>query len=938
MSLKTSRLSPRIWRLLGIFILALIVRLVYNIYIAQHRIIDVGDSFYYLSAGRSLARLVRESQSIQAFFGQLCAAAQYAPGSLNSFSSLALSDRLLIDGPIYPSYLAAVFLVTGKALSTAALNVHQLTFALANSLLDACLAAAVAYLGEISFGLASGLLAGIFWCFYLPAVINTQQCYGEPVVALLLTLFVVALFRLTRGRLTHDDTAQFADTVATARSKSFLFSLIGGVLAGLVMLAKPAFVVLPPLLLALHFIALAFSGRLRRKRLSLASMFLGVILALAPWLLYTSTVTGAPRLIVNRAPGYNLYIGNYLPTDGWKTWPVVDGIPDSVADAKRFIVSEFDRRPLELVSLTLRKIPRLFAGVWNDFHLSAFAVSYNLQNLFQALYLLLATLALMIFTAGKLRGVKPFSYSAALTMTWAVAFHFIYVLFEPVPRYAFTAMPLVLTLAAAGLVAFARALAAVPSKKLRQRTAWQYLFLILLFAVFSSALYCFWTPVGLFVLLVKNATQLRSLSALLVFTIFICLGFGFGRLFKRTNLGGFLCYWIGAKTFLLTALVAVCAALSEPAYLEWSHKLGGATTATVTTHLALPDLGGSEPATVFLLVDAQGEDGPPALAFTLPDRQRVSPAPISLYEVTAASKDIPTLLNLQGRMMDRDQRSFRQWWLFPIRAKSLHFGGDNLITVMAAQPKAKVKIFGDYVKPSPESGACESADLPSLTSFSWSKGFLTADCRDPRVYENCYFRGRATAAYLNAERSTEPTAGALRLRVAVPMLGRAVTAANLTGQNLVLFDAPAERLVSGAVPYSLLFASPVKVFSTPVASASRLHFRAKLRTIHPDVPASIAISLDVGKARTQYNPVWLPSCIKLEKEWREVDFTTVLPADTKYWSELSAHLLLSPYQSDRFYLHGKETLRDAIYVKDLRLEILPPLNPGGRPSGVLKLL
>jgi hypothetical protein len=680
--------------------------------------------------------------------------------------------------------------------------------------------------------------------------------------------------------------------------------------------------------------------------LSFASLFLGVVLTLSPWLLYTSTVTGAPRLVVNRAPGYNLYIGNYLPTDGWKTWPVVDGIPDAVADAEKFIASEFERQPLNLASLSLRKIPRLFAGVWNDFHLSAFGVSYNLQNIFQALYLLLATLALMIFTAGKLKSVKPFSYAASLTMAWAVAFHFIYVLFEPVPRYAFTAMPLVLTLAAGGLVAFVRALAAVPSKKLRARTAWQYLFLILLFGIFSAALYRFWSPVGFLVVITKNASQLRQFSALFFFLVFVFFGFAFGRLLQRSGCGGFLCYWIGAKTFLLTALVAVAGALSEPAFFEWSYKLGGEPVSKITTNLALPDLGGSEPATVFLMADAQADDGPPALTFTMPDHgpvrsfpvpHTVTPQPISLCEVTAASKDIPTLLNLQGRMMDRDQRSFRQWWLYPIDARLLLFGGDNMIEVSAAQPKHAVKIFADYVEPSPEAGACESADLPSMTMFSWSKGFLTADCRDPRVYENTYFRGRATAVYLNDSRAGQPINGALRLRVAVPMLGQNVQSLALPG-SIVLLDAPEERLVTGISPNSFLFVSDLKSLAAPVAPASLLHFRAKMRTNHPDVPAIEAISLEVGQAKTLYSPIWQPSCLRLDKDWREVDFTTILPANTKAWRELTAHLLLSPYPSDRLYLHRQEALKDVIYVKDLKLEILPPFNPGGRASGVLKLL
>ena len=349
-------ISARIWRLLAVFGLALFVRLVYNLYIAQHRILDVGDSFYYLSAGRSLAKLVRESQSIQSFFAHLCTAAQFAPGSFKSFSSLALSDRLLIDGPIYPTYLATVFLLSGKALVSGALNVNQITFGLANSVLDSILAAVLVFLGEISFGAVVGIVGGIFWCFYLPAIINTQQCYGEPVVALLVTIFMALLFNHTfikERLLSHNGAAETLPVFAI------------GVAAALLMLAKPAFVLLPAILLLVHFLALAFAGKLDPAYKSLSdlvfafiSLLAGLCVVLAPWLFFTATVGGAPRLIVNRAPGYNLYIGNCLATDGWKTLPVVEGVADTAAQAGQFIKDEFDARSVDLIALELRKNPQ----------------------------------------------------------------------------------------------------------------------------------------------------------------------------------------------------------------------------------------------------------------------------------------------------------------------------------------------------------------------------------------------------------------------------------------------------------------------------------------------------------------------------------------------------------------------------------------------------
>ena len=700
MNVGATRPTSRIWRLTAVFALALIVRLVYNLYIAQHRILDVGDSHYYLAAGQALAKLVRESQSTnnwQAFLSQLCAAAQYVPGSFNSFTALGLSDRLLIDGPIYPSYLAAIFLLSGKALATTALNSEQLLFAIANSVTDSFLAVAVAFLAEISFGVAAGVLAGLLWCFYVPAVINTQQCYGEPVVALILTAFMAALFFQSNcGQNRLDDKGRV--------KPDLVLSIVTGVLAGMVMLAKPAFVLLPPLLLALHLIALAFSGQLRGRPYSAASLVLGVILALTPWLLYTSTVTGAPKLIVNRAPGYNLYIGNYLPTDGWKTWPVVEGIPDSVADARRFIEGEAQGKPAQLASLLLRKIPRLWAGVWNDFHLTA-GIGYKSQNCFQILLLLWALLGLSFSTAGKLRSSKPISYACALTLTYAVAFHFIYVLFEPVPRYAFTAMPLVVALAAAGLTRCCASIYGLP-KKWRRLTLLKLLLLNVAAASLCAILNSASSPASCLSAFTQDAGIMRLLAAavlvLLVLTLGTCFWFVLGRLGAR----GFLSTWIMAKTFILVALIGMASALSDPAFLEWSVNVlklssdGDLNTEwigvqSVTTQLTVPDLGNSVPEVLYILVDAQAPYGAPELDFVINGRSGGATYPLSMYEMTSASPDIPTLINLQGRMMDVDQRTFRQWWLYPVESKLFHFGGDNIIEV-SAKRSSSARLFGDY--------------------------------------------------------------------------------------------------------------------------------------------------------------------------------------------------------------------------------------------------
>jgi len=103
----------------------------------------------------------------------------------------------------------------------------------------------------------------------------------------------------------------------------------------------------------------------------------------------------------------------------------------------------------------------------------------------------------------------------------------------------------------------------------------------------------------------------------------------------------------------------------------------------------------------------------------------------------------------------------------------------------------------------------------------------------------------------------------------------------------------------------------------------------------PSVPATVALAIDYKEGKT-YAPVWLPSCIRIGKEWQNFDFQTTLPAKVDDWKVLRTHLMLSPFPSDKLYLHRKEALRDSINIRNLKIEILPPPISGAR--GALKLI
>ena len=543
-------------------------------------------------------------------------------------------------------------------------------------------------------------------------------------------------------------------------------------------------------------------------------------------------------------------------------------------------------------------------------------------------------------------------------MTFAIAFHFVYIAFEPVPRYAFTAMPLIIVLAAAGLVGLLKATFEL-RKRERQQLALKFVFLVLLFVVVATAFYTFRSPLlSVLANISLDSLFLRSTTAASLCAFFILLGWAFLRLIHRLNLGGPLADVFGIKLFLLTAMIAGADALYNPAFFECSQKIGQPGH-DIHAQLFLPSLGKSVPPTVFLLVDCQSENGAPHLRIIVNGRRRSaitqsSALALPLYEYTAAAKDIPTLINLQTRMMDIDQRGIRQWWIFPVSADDFHFGAENTISLALAdgeKNQSGVKLFGDLNAPRKQSieafnGEGETINTPSLTSFSWSKGFLTADCRDPRVYEKLYFRGLARGW----SRDAQILPGTARVRLAVPVPGSGSESGSGpgpgSGQNsegiaqdsLTLLELPGEREVTGTNPLSLAFTSKSIPVQRPLAGASLLNFRAKMKTNHADVPATLALGFEIDGKQTFYTPAWQPSCLRLAKEWQAVEFNTVLPASCTAWKVIKAHLLLSPYTADRFYLHPKQALQDRLSVQDLQIEILPPLLPGSSRDTALKLL
>jgi hypothetical protein len=96
-----------------IFALAFFLRFLYNCVFMEHRIAHFGDAYNFLRSGSCLLEAAASSHNLTEFIGKVYHASAPQAQLLQSMTSLKLTDRLLIDGPIFPAYLALIEWLSG---------------------------------------------------------------------------------------------------------------------------------------------------------------------------------------------------------------------------------------------------------------------------------------------------------------------------------------------------------------------------------------------------------------------------------------------------------------------------------------------------------------------------------------------------------------------------------------------------------------------------------------------------------------------------------------------------------------------------------------------------------------------------------------------------------------------------------------------------------
>ena len=887
------RLLNDFWQPALVVVIGLIARFACNIFFQEHRVCHFGDAFYFLNTGNSLLALIQQSHSLPEFISRLIAQHQANLEGINSMLSLSLADRLLIDGPVYPAHLALVEWVMKINTQAPVFDSLCLPLSLFNSCVDVVSCLLIYRLGRIAFDKTTGLIAGLIFALYPPAVINTQHCYSEPYAYFILLFFLNACF----------------DSSTEKRRSLFSWFLVG-LLAGLTMLVKPIFVLIPPIVGA-YFVFLALKEKRKLPFLQFIPLAVGLIVFLGPWLWFTHAVSGHYSLFVSRAPSFNLYLGNQLATDGWRAWPEPELISSDTGRSLNAIIEQATSKPLKFIALELKKLSRLWVGVWNEYQFSLFGISLETQTIWHDLLLLLGGIGTIVVLLGE----KPFSHkwNCASVLGSIIGLHYIYCAFEPISRYNITAMPAVILFAAF-------AISHAKANRLLLPAAITCAYAVLLFTLLSHTYDLKPTFAGL--LAMKQISLLPWTIALAWLGLFVLL-------IGLTN------YWLGkainnaklttialVPIFLLSGLVTIACLATDPSWREWCHTLKS-DAEKIEQAILLPPLSGKPSSTSYILVDLTSTASLPPVVLTLNKEEQLHPA-LPWAIVRNIDPSALEVLSIQGLGMGKDLKTFRQWWAFPVPTSALKFGANNEIVLSPAiaQLQDTLAFYGDYInKPK------NRLNLPSLDRISWPKGFATYDHLDSRIYEPVELLGQVNGMGQGGKQ--------YRVRIAVPF-GETHTvpeghyvlpAVELTGK-----DKP--RALTGSNLPTMMLTPKSLPLPTNLPSGSLFYFYCDIKGYENPGNAYVSVDftgLEDGKP-AHWNSIWQPAAITTYPDWRPASFADIIPDKVLYWKDLQVSILASPFTPDQLFMKRKEALKKDAVIRDVNFAILPPLEIPANPE------
>ena len=399
---------------------------------ALHHILDQGVKVALLFDGRHYF------ESCQHVSALILAMSSMKPDAVIA-AEKALRDYIMLDGPVLPSLFGTLYAMRGRVPTSADWTlivwVQTVLHALATVLV--C---------KICFQLTrkrtvAFICCGL-WAVYPAAIIASGRLMTESLAVLLLLSLPLALRgaigRKDRGA-TEAHTMEYEHSEPPQKQLPMLanlsqlmegnqYGLAAGVISGLLILLKPGMI---PSVVLCWLACLLMS----RTRLAVAlSLIIGAGLAVSPWMLYTKQITGKAAITVQRMPVHNALIGWDPETSGWQTNPPsgFERVLNTGGEPLSTIAGICMSDPGSCLTILLEKFGHLYSTPWNDYRARVFGLGTQPQGIYHYFLLFsgLAGVFAWILTAERKNRLAILCLAAA-------AGQCVYLMFEPVCRYAF---------------------------------------------------------------------------------------------------------------------------------------------------------------------------------------------------------------------------------------------------------------------------------------------------------------------------------------------------------------------------------------------------------------------------------------------------------------------------------------------------------------------
>lgn len=663
-----------------IFLLSFAVTFGWSLFF-QYRIFDckitfILDSGHYLfTAGgitNALALLLANKQS--------------------DFDSLlpSLAADLLIDGPILPIAGAICLWLSGQPATGCSWYVVTAFICFCNAITGGSISALLALL---SGSKRLALLGGTLWALYPGTVICSGRFLTEPMAASLLLLTTVGSTYLVSSRCSQKTQTWLAFHIGLISTFGFLL--------------KP---VLVALWFTLPMLALfkRCPSRLRPIN-ALLAFFIGALTAITPWLLFSRLTTGQFYLTPQRLPVHNLAKGHDLGADGWSSDPCspMTTFYENSKDSRFILFDAWQRKPLEIANLYMRKVTRTIGFQWNDFRQKVYGLSVDSQNFVHAVMLAAAICGILSLLLRPVLSKTAEFISTSVCMAIATQ-TLIYLPFEAITRYGFCAVPFVL-------------IAAIYSVKGLTRSSLEIAAYLMALVVCVAAIKL---PIFETIMPTANAFNLACCeTSFRLIVVLVASAIVYLKIKRNTNIKSWRFALAATFFFLLVVAPTACISSFLPEYQ--SAKISLEKGERLERSLELPISVDEKNADFLLLIDSDKRIDDAVVSVN--DVSLTEPSQ-SINKLDADYYSLFNLMRLFSAVADSRVNNMRQWRVIPIPVSLLKLGKKNRLSVSATQ--AGVDIYCDRILP----GAKEVA-LPNrgFSGGFYCNGAAGADSRLPDI-------------------------------------------------------------------------------------------------------------------------------------------------------------------------------------------------------------